>query len=439
MIEIKTVLVDNSNINDFKESLREKNRLKLKKLAQVRKIIEEVLKEKDRALFLLTKEFDGVDLEEKGLRVTEREIKEALKKADPAFLDLFQKARKRIENFACQEFQKIKSWSYKDGLGNELGQVFKPVKRAGFYIPGGRAFYPSTLLMNIIPAKVAGVKEVVVCTPPGPDGKVISEILVASSLLEVNEVYRVGGAQAIAALAYGTETIKPVDLIAGPGNIYVTLAKKEVFGEVGIDLLAGPSEIVILADENASPDLIAADLLAQAEHDPDSFCALVTTSGELILKVRKAINEQISAFSKKEVALKALRRNGLLINCSSLELAIELVNFFAPEHLELMLTSVNEVVKQIENCGALFIGENSPVVAGDYLAGPSHTLPTSFSARFFSPLSVRTFLTSFSTVELSSKGFRELAPEIIDFALLEGLEAHAEAIKIRLNKQRNES
>lgn len=434
MVKVRELLVDSSNISDFQSLVKKKFRLQLKKLARVRRIIKEVRQEKDRALLRLTKELDGADLSKKGILVTDREIKNALKNADRSFLELFQKARQRIEKYACEELCRLQSWSYKDDLGNQLGQVFKPIKRVGFYIPGGRAFYPSTLLMNICPAKIAGVKELVVCTPPGRDGSVIPEILVASSLLEVKEIYRLGGAQAIAALAYGTETVKPVDLIAGPGNIYVTLAKKEVFGEVGVDLLAGPSEIVILADEKAQPDLIAADLLAQAEHDPDSFCALITTSSRLARAVKAELNKQSLTLSRKEIALKALKRNGFLITVSSLEMAIELVNFLAPEHLELMTASAREIAEQIDYCGALFVGESSPVVAGDYLAGPSHTLPTSLTSRFFSPLSVRTFFTHHSIIELSSKGFSELASEMIDFARLEGLEAHAEAIKIRLDK-----
>lgn len=434
MVNIRELHLSNSNLDELMRFLEERSRLDEEKLTQVREIIETVRRQGDQALLKFSKDFDQVDFSKQGFLVSDEEIKRALETADESFISLFQEARKRIEEFACHEASYLKNWEYKDSLGNTLGQVFKPIKRVGFYIPGGRAFYPSTILMNIVPARVAGVEEIVVCTPPRPDGSLIPEILIASNLLEVKEIYRLGGAQAIAALAYGTESVKPVDLIAGPGNIYVTLAKKEVYGKVGIDLLAGPSEIVVLADSTANPAFIAADLLAQAEHDPDARCALITNSQDLIDKVKDEIKAQIIKLSSQKVALESLEKNGLLAYVSDLELGIKAVNLFAPEHLEIVIASPEKVVDKIEACGAIFVGEDSTVVAGDYLAGPSHTLPTSQTARFFSPLSVQTFLTSHSLIKLSPDGFLKMAPNMIEFARLEGLEAHATAVKVRLQE-----
>ncbi len=438
MVSIKEINLFNSNLDELARFLDERSRIDEDKLPQVREIIRMVRHEGDKALLKFSQDFDGVDLSKQGFLVSDEEIKKALKVAEASFIDIFQEARKRIEDFACYETKCLKNWEYKDDLGNTLGQVFKPIRRVGFYIPGGRAFYPSTILMNIIPARVAGVEEIVVCTPPRPDGSIIPEILVASSLLEIKEIYRLGGAQAIAALAYGTESIKPVDLIAGPGNIYVTLAKREVYGKVGIDLLAGPSEIVVLADNTANPKFIAADLLAQAEHDPDARCALISDSLDLINKVKGEINAQIIKLTTQKVAKKSLETNGLLVYVSDLEVGIRAVNLFAPEHLEVIVASPEGVVDKIYACGAIFVGANSTVVAGDYLAGPSHTLPTSQTARFFSPLSVQTFLTSHSLIKLSHDGFLKMAPKMVEFAQLEGLEAHAEAVKVRLDELNNE-
>ncbi len=394
----------------------------------VKAILEDVKKNGDQSLVKYAQEFDQVNLEEIDLKVTQQEINESSKKVTKEFLKAVEIAQQRIEAFHRQELEH--SWSFLDQFDNLLGQIVQPIKRVGVYIPGGRAAYPSTVLMNIVPAQVAGVEEIAVCVPPGKNGRVNEHVLAVLKHLKVNEVYRLGGAQAIAALAYGTKSVKKVEKIVGPGNIYVTTAKKMVFGQVGIDMLAGPSEIVVIADETANPTYIAADLLAQAEHDPQAISILITVSRGVAQTTLEMLKQLLAKLPRKEIIKQALR-NSLIILVPSLNLAFEIANDIAPEHLELVLKKAPDWLKKIKNAGAIFLGSSTPVVAGDYLVGPSHTLPTGGTAKFSSPLSVKTFLKHSSLIRLSQKGIKELSSHIKVLAELEGLEAHALAVKVR--------
>lgn len=413
--------------------LNRKTLLEDKRLEQkVKEIIEDVRRNGDQALLKYTRKFDKVSLSSKRLRVSRREIEEAKRLIDKDFIKALKKAYQNIKKY--HEKQLPRSFKIYPRKGVNLEERFKSLERVGIYIPGGEASYPSTVLMAGIPARIAGVKEIIMVSPPQVDGKLSPYILVAADLVGIDEVYKAGGAQAIAALAYGTETIPKVDKIVGPGNIYVTLAKKLVYGEVDIDMLAGPSEILILADESANPSFIACDLIAQAEHDRLSWPLLISTSLKLARKVEQEIKEQVKSLARREVINASLKNNGASIVTQNLKEAIELANEIAPEHLEIMTRNPEKVAKKIKNAGAIFLGPYSSESVGDYIAGPNHILPTSGTARFSSPLGVRDFFKSSHIISYSKEALKKEAGEIIELAQKEGLESHAKAIKIRMKQ-----
>lgn len=397
---------------------------------QVLAIIDRVRKEGDDALRAYTKEFDGVELDD--LRVSRKEIKEAVNSIDPDLLTAIEDAAENIRNF--HEHQIEETFTYIARPGVVLGQKITPIERAGIYVPGGKAAYPSTVLMNAIPAKVAGVDHIVMVTPPGKDGKIAPNILAAAHVAGVDEIYKVGGAQAIAALAYGTESVPAVDKITGPGNIFVATAKKEVFGKVAIDMIAGPSEVCVIADANANPEWIAADLLAQAEHDEMAMPILITTDADLAKAVEAEVDRQISEdISRKAIARKSVDDFGRIFIAGDIAQCIDLANRIAPEHLELAIEKPKSHLDQVRNAGAIFMGEFTPEPAGDYFAGPNHTLPTSGTARFSSPLGVYDFLKRSSILSYEEDALLREADEIIAFAKSEGLDAHAKSVERRKN------
>ena len=395
----------------------------------VTKILLDVRKRGDRAVREYTKKFDSLTLRRLG--VTEREIEAAAGIVDREYMNALKRAAKRIRTF--HERQRERSWKFSEG-GITLGQIITPLERVGVYVPGGKAAYPSTVLMNVIPAKVAGVKEIALCVPT-PDGNINPYVAAAVRLLGVKEVYRIGGAQAVGAMAYGTETIRKVEKITGPGNIYVAVAKRMVYGEVGIDMVAGPSEVLIIADSAADPDFIAADLLSQAEHDEMASSVLVTDSKGLAGRVKAELEQQLKALKRKTIARKSLSRYGAIIVTKNLERAAEIANQIAPEHLEIMTRTPARVLPWIRNAGAVFLGKWTPEPMGDYAAGPNHTLPTGGTARFSSPLGVYDFIKRTSLLSFSEKGFRGLAGTVETLADLEGLEAHGNTVRIRRGKQ----
>jgi histidinol dehydrogenase len=399
--------------------------------ATVKEIIATVRKKGDQALLEYTEKFDGQAISLNKLKVSGSEIDTAYQQISPDLLKAIQLAAKKIEAFHQQRVPK--SWVQFAEENVVLGKRYTPVDRAGLYVPGGRASYPSTVLMNAIPAKVAQVPRIVMVTPPSHDGKINPAVLVAASEAGVTEIYRVGGAQAVAALAYGTETIPQVDVITGPGNIYVTLAKKEVYGQVGIDSLAGPSEVLIIADQNANPVHVAVDLLAQAEHDPMAAAILITNSSELASQVQAEVSRQLENHPRRVLTEKAIAHYGVIIIASNLTEAAQLSNVFAPEHLELEVESPWDLVEHIRHAGAIFLGSSSPEAVGDYLAGPNHTLPTSGAARYASALGVETFMKYSSLIEYNSNALQKVSQAIIDLATAEGLPSHANSIRYRLD------
>lgn len=394
----------------------------------VRRIVADVQKNGDRAVKKYTEKFDSLKLTR--LAVGTKEIEAAAKKTDDKFIKALKLSAARIKAF--HELQKEKSWQFsKDGI--TLGQIIRPLERVGVYVPGGKAAYPSTVLMNVIPAQVAGVREIALCVPT-PDGKINPYVAAAIKLLGVKEVYRIGGAQAVAALAYGTATIKKVDKIVGPGNIYVAVAKKIVFGEVGIDMIAGPSEILIIADSTADSAFIASDLLSQAEHDEMASSILITDSLILAEAVKKDLAGQIMKLKRKEIARKSLNKYGAIIITKNLDTAADIANQIAPEHLEIMTRTPAKMLPMIRNAGAVFLGKWTPEPMGDYAAGPNHTLPTGGTARFSSPLGVYDFIKRTSLLDFSRAGFMGLADTVETFADVEGLEAHGNTVRIRRKK-----
>lgn len=399
----------------------------------VKEIIERVRTEGDRALFYYTEQHDRVKPDK--LRLEEAEIRAAYEQVDEPFLQAIREAAANIRAF--HEKQKRNSWMDPQPDGSLLGQVIRPLKRVGLYVPGGKAAYPSSVLMNAIPAMVAGVPEVVMVTPPATAGQpgINPYILVAAAEVGITEIYGVGGAQAVAALAYGTESIPAVDKIVGPGNIYVALAKRNVFGAVDIDSIAGPSEIVVLADSSADPAYVAADLLSQAEHDEMASAVLVTPSAELAEQVRREVSRQLAELPRKAIAQRSLDDYGAILTVDSLEEGIEVVNRLAPEHLELLLEEPFRYLGAIENAGAIFLGEYSSEPVGDYFAGPNHILPTNGTARFSSPLNVDDFLKKSSVIYYSRQALLENGRKIITLAQHEGLQGHARAIEVRLEKE----
>ena len=400
--------------------------------SRVDDIIQNVRERRDEAIFEYTEKFDGAKIGKENIRVTEEEIAEAYELVDPKLLDVIRKALVNIRDYHAK--QKQYSWFDSDESGIILGQKVTPLHTVGVYVPGGKAVYPSSVLMNVIPAKVAGVKNVIMTTPCGKDGKVYPSTLVAAKEAGVDQIYKVGGAQAIAALAFGTESIPKVDKIVGPGNIYVALAKKAVFGYVSIDSIAGPSEILVLADESANPRFVAADLLSQAEHDEMASAILVTTSEELAKKVSEEVDRFVAVLSRKEIIQKSLDQYGYILVADSLDAAIHTVNEIASEHLELVTKNPFEVMTKIRNAGAIFIGEYSSEPLGDYFAGPNHVLPTNGTAKFFSPLGVDDFIKKSSIISYSREALEPVYKDIVQFAECEKLTAHANSIRVRFEE-----
>ena len=400
---------------------------------RVNDIISNVRTNKDAAIFDYTKRFDGADIDVSNIRVTKEEIEEAYTLVDPELIDVIRKALVNIREY--HEKQRQYSWFDSKPNGTMLGQKVTPLATTGVYVPGGKAVYPSSVLMNVIPAKVAGVAKIVMVTPPGKDGKVNPNTLVAANEAGADEIYKVGGAQAIAALAFGTESIPKVDKIVGPGNIYVALAKKAVYGYVSIDSIAGPSEILVLADETANPRYVAADLLSQAEHDELASAILVTTSKELAEAVSVEVDKFIAELSRKEIMTKSIENYGYILVAESMQDAIDAANDIASEHLEIMTKNPFEVMTKIQNAGAIFIGEYSSEPLGDYFAGPNHILPTNGTAKFFGPLSVDDFVKKSSIIYYSREALEPIHKDIIKFATSEQLTAHANSIKVRFEEE----
>ncbi len=397
--------------------------------SRVNDIIQNVREKRDEAIFEYTLKFDGATIDQDNIRVTEEEIKEAYEQVDPKLLDVIRKALVNIRDYHAK--QKQYSWFDSDESGIILGQKVTPLKTVGVYVPGGKAVYPSSVLMNVIPAKVAGVSNIIMTTPCGKDGKVYPSTLVAAKEAGVDAIYKVGGAQAIAALAFGTESIPKVDKIVGPGNIYVALAKKAVFGYVSIDSIAGPSEIMVLADETANPRFVAADLLSQAEHDEMASAILVTTSETLAEQVSVEVDKFVEVLSRKEIIQKSLDNYGYILVADTMQDAIDTVNEIASEHLELVTKNPFETMTKIRNAGAIFIGEYSSEPLGDYFAGPNHVLPTNGTAKFFSPLSVDDFIKKSSIISYSREALEPVYKDIVQFAECEKLTAHANSIRVR--------
>ncbi|MDR3586093.1 MAG: histidinol dehydrogenase [Desulfosporosinus sp.] len=392
-------------------------------------ILKRVREEGEEALYQLTEEFDHVNLRQCGLKVTDEEIQGAYREVSEEFLLALRTAKGNILRY--HEKQKRSSWLEPDPDGSILGQLLHPLKRVGIYVPGGTASYPSSVLMNALPAVVAGVKEIVMVSPPRADGTLLPEVLVAAAEAGVTEVYKVGGAQAVAALAFGTETISQVDKITGPGNIYVTLAKKQVFGTVDIDMLAGPSEILILVDESGRPEELAADLLSQAEHDRLASAILVSPSRQLLEQTILEVERQLADLPRAEIARASWETYGAAICVSDLQEGMDLANKIAPEHFELVVADQYSWLGQVRNVGAVFLGRYSPEPVGDYFAGPNHVLPTGGTARFYSPLNVDMFMKKVSVIGYSEAALKRDAKQIAILARSEGLEAHARAVEVR--------
>lgn len=395
----------------------------------VNEILANVKANGDEALFNYTKEFDKADINASNVVVTQEEIDEAYKLVDSGLIEVIRKSLVNIRSY--HEKQKQYSWFDSKPDGTLLGQKVSALARVGVYVPGGKAAYPSSVLMNVIPAKVAGVDDIIMCTPPGKDGKVYPTTLVAAKEAGVDVIYKVGGAQAIAAMAYGTASIPKVDKIVGPGNIYVALAKKAVFGYVSIDSVAGPSEIMVLADETANPRYVAADLLSQAEHDEMASAILVTTSEELASKVSEEVDGFVKNLSRKEIIQKSLDTYGYILIASSMSEAIDVVNEIASEHLEIVTKNPFDTMTRVRNAGAMFLGEYSSEPLGDYFAGPNHVLPTNGTAKFFSPLSVDDFIKKSSIISYSREALEAIHTDIESFATAEHLTAHANSIHVR--------
>ncbi|OPZ94803.1 MAG: Histidinol dehydrogenase [Firmicutes bacterium ADurb.Bin419] len=396
---------------------------------RVSDIVNNVKKNGDKAVLEYTAMFDKVELCPDCLAVSQIEIEEAYEKVDKELIEVIKRARKNIAQF--HEKQLEKSWFATDENGVMLGQLYNPIEVVGIYSPGGTAAYPSSVLMNAVPAQVAGVKRIVMATPPGGQDGINPAILVAANEAGVNEIYRVGGSQAIAAMAFGTQSIPKVDKIVGPGNIYVALAKRMVYGYCDIDMIAGPSEILVLADETANPRFVAADLLSQAEHDAIASSLLVTTSERIAKEVEKELEIQLNVLPRKEIAQKSLEGFGAIIVVDDIERAVNVVNRIAPEHLELCVNEPFGLISYIKNAGAIFLGNYSSEPLGDYFAGPNHVLPTSGTARFFSPLNISEFMKKSSIISYSQKALKLVKDDVIRFAEAEGLRAHANAIRVR--------
>ena len=431
---MRTVKLTKESTKDILENLLKRSPNNYGKFeSTVAQILDKVKNEGDAALFAYTKEFDKADVTKETIRVTDAEIEEAYAQIDPALLGVIRKALVNIRQYHEKQIQN--SWFTSTTDGTMLGQKVTPLNRVGVYVPGGKAVYPSSVLMNIVPAKVAGVPHIVMTTPPGKDGKVCASTLVAAKEAGADEIYKVGGAQAIGALAFGTESIPKVDKIVGPGNIFVALAKKAVYGYVSIDSIAGPSEILVLADETANPRYVAADLLSQAEHDELACAILITTSEEFAKKVDEEVKGFVEVLSRKEIIQKSLDNFGYILIAEDMDEAIEAANEIAPEHMEIVTANPFEDMMKVKNAGAIFIGENSSEPLGDYFAGPNHVLPTNGTAKFFSALSVDDFVKKSSIVYYSREALREIHKDIEQFATSEQLTAHANSIAVRFEDE----
>lgn len=434
---MRTVILTKESTKDILENLlkRSPNNYGKYEMA-VAEILEQVKTKGDEALFAYTEKFDQVQISEETIRVTEEEIKEAYDSVDSGLIEVIRKALVNIRSY--HEKQRQNSWFTSTEEGTMLGQKVMPISRVGVYVPGGKAVYPSSVLMNIVPAKVAGVEEIVMTTPPGKDGKVNPSTLVAAKEAGADVIYKVGGAQAIGALAYGTKSIPKADKIVGPGNIFVALAKKAVYGHVSIDSIAGPSEILVLADETANPRYVAADLLSQAEHDELASAILITTSKELAEKVSLEVEKFTEILSRREIIGKSLENFGYILIAQTMEEAIAAANAIASEHLEIVTKNPFEVMMKIKNAGAIFIGEYSCEPLGDYFAGPNHVLPTNGTAKFFSALSVDDFVKKSSIVYYSKNALCRIHKDIEQFAKAEQLTAHANSIAVRFEEKGNQ-
>lgn len=425
---MKVINVDESSYTKVIGEVLKRNEESFSQIDRnVDEIISHVIKHGDEALLEYTEKFDGVKLH--SLEVQADEIHEALKTVGDDFIKILEEAKKNIWDYHSKQCRE--SWTYNKNQGITLGQIITPIQRVGIYVPGGKAAYPSTVLMDSIPAKAAGVKSIAMVTPPMKDGSVNPFILAAARICGIHEIYKVGGAQSIAALAYGTETIKAVNKIVGPGNAYVARAKKKVFGTVAIDMIAGPSEICIVADEKADPVFIAADLLSQAEHDEMAAAILVTTSRDIANTVQEEVMKQMKTLSRTEIIEKSINNQGIIFIADNIDTAFKIVNEIAPEHLEIMLDDPMEYVPRVQNAGAIFLGQYSPEPLGDYFAGPNHTLPTSGTAKFSSPLGVDDFIKKSSLIFYERNELLSVKDKIIKFAENEGLTAHANSINVR--------
>lgn len=400
--------------------------------ASVAEISKELEARGNQAIFDYCLKFDGAVINADNFQVTEEEMEEAYQEVDDDYIFAIRKAIDNIKAFHTRQLRN--SWMEPDERGNILGQLLRPLERVGIYVPGGTAAYPSSVLMNAIPAEVAGVKEIAMVSPPNRNGGMNPYTLVAASELGIKEIYKMGGAQAVFALARGTETIKKVDLISGPGNIYVTIAKKMVYGDVNIDMLAGPSEILIVADRKADPAYLAADMMSQAEHDVLARSIMVTDDMHLIELVREELEKQVKELSRRDIIEKALENYGAFILAADMNEACEIANLVAPEHLELMVEHPFDFLSKIHNAGAIFMGQNTPEPVGDYYAGPNHILPTGGTARFYSPVNVDTFMKASSIIYYSAQGIQEDGDNIIKLATVEGLSAHANSVRLRMRK-----
>ncbi len=430
---MKIIPLDNKTKNDLLSNLLKRSPNQYEEYTTtVNHIIEEVKTKGDASLFEYTRMFDGAILDESTIKITNEEIEEAYSLVEPKFIEVIKKAAFNIREYHNK--QKQYSWFDSEPNGIILGQKVSAIQSVGVYVPGGKAAYPSSVLMNVIPAKVAGVKNIIMVTPPNKDGKVNPNTLIAASIAGVTEIYKVGGAQSIAALAFGTKVIPKVDKIVGPGNIYVALAKKAVYGHVSIDSIAGPSEILILADETANPRFIAADLLSQAEHDELASSILITTSLDIAEKVSEEVDNFMKILDRKEIIQKSLDNYGYILVANNLSEAIDAVNDIASEHLEILTKDPFGVMTKIHNAGAIFLGEYSSEPLGDYYAGPNHVLPTNGTAKFFSPLSVDDFIKKSSIISYSKEALEPIYKDVIEFAKGEGLTAHANSIAVRFSE-----
>ncbi|MCL2370721.1 MAG: histidinol dehydrogenase [Firmicutes bacterium] len=417
------------NHHDYIESLNKERKTHSSKESAVEKIIEDIIVDRDKALFKYTKEFDKVDINERNILVNEQEIKDCIKAVPKKLMSALIRAKENIIELNKKQLRKDSIISKN---GKRVGYVIRPVKRAGLYVPGGKSPYPSSVLMCAIPAIVAGVEEIIMCTPYGNGLNPLT--IAAADLCGIKKIYKVGGAQAIGAMAYGTKSIPRVDVITGPGNIYVALAKKKVFGAAGIDMIAGPSEILIIADSSATPEVLAADLLSQAEHDELAISVLITTDKKLAVAVRSEVEKQLKQLQKASIARQSIDNYGAIITVNTLEQACEASNFIAPEHLELSVADPHSLLPLIKNAGAVFMGHYSPEPLGDYYAGPNHVLPTNGTARFCSSLGVDNYIKKISIIEYDKESLQKAKDDIIALAEAEGFDAHANAVRVRFEE-----